>query len=107
MLGLQPLSSWCACCTMFCSVCWSSALTRRDRARHCLFLQTSRGIIPLTAGSMKVGVDRMHPDTNRRCCLELHRVDVCGHCDTGHHTGDRYSAGSKVSAVVDYVWCTF
>ena len=44
----------------------SSASARRDRAKHCLFLRMSGGIIPLTTCSMKVGVDRMHPDTIRR-----------------------------------------
>ena len=45
--------------TMLCSACWSSASARRDKVRHCLFLRMSGGIIPLTTGSMKVGVDRM------------------------------------------------
>ena len=49
--------------TMLCSACWSSASTRRDKAGHCLFLRMSGGIIPLTTGSMKVGVERMHPGT--------------------------------------------
>ena len=68
--------------TMLCSACWSSASARRDKARHCLFLRMSGGIIPLTTGSMKVGVDRMHPDTSRRPLFRVHRVDVCGHFDT-------------------------
>ena len=52
--------------TMLCSACCSSDSARRDNARHCLFLRMSGGIIPLTTGSMTVGVDRMHPDTSRR-----------------------------------------
>ena len=52
--------------TMLCSTWWSSASGRRDKARHCLFLRMSGGIIPLTTGSMKFGVDRMHPDTSQR-----------------------------------------
>ena len=65
--------------TVSCSLCWSSASAWRDKARHCLVLRMSGGIVPLTTGSMKVGVDRMHPDTSRRLLFsELHRVDVCG-----------------------------
>ena len=44
---------------MLCSACWSSASARRDKARHCLFLRMSGGIILLTTGCMKVGVDRI------------------------------------------------
>ena len=51
--------------TMLCSVCWLSAAARW-KARHRLFMRMSGGIIPLTTGSMKVGVNRMHPDTSRR-----------------------------------------
>ena len=89
--------------TMLCSACWSSASARRDRARHCLFLRMSGGIIPLTTGSMKVGVDRMHPDTSRR---PLFRA-ASSRCVWAlrHHTGEQYSAGAKASAVVD-VWST-
>ena len=52
---------------------------------------------------MKVGVDRMHPDTSRRplfraassrCVWALRR-----------HTGEQYSAGAKASAVVAGVDC--
>ena len=69
--------------TMLCSACWSSASARRDRARHCLFLRMSGGIIPLTTGSMKVGVDRMHPDTSRRPLFRAASSRcVCGHFDT-------------------------
>ena len=52
--------------TMLCSARWPSGSAWRGKARHCLFLRMSGGIIPLTTGSMKVGVDRMHPDTSRR-----------------------------------------
>ena len=48
--------------TILRSVWWSSASAPRDKARHCLFLRMSGGVIPLTTGSMKFGVDRMHPD---------------------------------------------
>ncbi len=43
---------------MLCSAWWSSASARRDKARHCLFLRMSGDnvIIPLTTGSMKVGL---------------------------------------------------
>ena len=64
--------------TMLRSVCWSSASTRRDMARHCLYMRMSGGIIPLTTGSMKglvgvdlVGVDRMHPDTSRKLLFRV------------------------------------
>ena len=89
--------------TMLCSACWSSASARRDKARHCLFLRMSGGIIPLTTGSMKVGVDRMHPDTSRR---PLFRA-ASSRCVWAlrHLTGEQYSAGAKASAVVD-VWST-
>ena len=85
--------------TMLCSACWSSASARRDKARHCLFLRMSGGIIPLTTGSMKVGVIRMHPDTSRR---PLFRA-ASSRCVWAlrHHTGEQYSAGAKASAVVD------
>ena len=81
--------------TVSCSVCWSSASTRRDKARHCLFLRMSGGIIPLTTGSMKVGVDRMHPDTSRR---PLFRAASSRCVWALRHLG-----WAKVSAAVD-VW---
>ena len=79
--------------TMLCSACWSSASARGDKARHCLFLRMSGGIIPLTTGSMKVGVDRMHPDTSRR---PLFRA-ASSRCVWAlrHHTGEQYSAGAN------------
>ena len=84
---------------MLCSACWSSASARRDKARHCLFLRMSGGIIPLTTGSMKVGVDRTHPDTSRRLLFRA----ASNRCVWAlrHHTGEQYSAGAKASAVVD------
>ena len=33
---------------------------------RCLFLRMLGGVIPLTTGSKKIGVDRMHPDTIRQ-----------------------------------------
>ena len=57
--------------TVSCSVCWASASARRDKARHCLFLLMSGGIIPLTTGSMEVGVDRcaiLGWDRGTCCC---------------------------------------
>ena len=42
----------------------------------------SGGFIPLTTGSIKVGVDRMHPTPFEGRYSELHRVDVRGHFDT-------------------------
>ena len=82
--------------TMLCSACWSSASARRDKARHCLFLRMSGGVIPLTTGSMKVGVDRMHPHTSRR---PLFRA-ASSRCVWAlrHHTGEQYSAGENASA---------
>ena len=80
--------------------CWTSASARWNKARHCLFLRMS-GCIPLTTGSMKVGVDRMHLDISR---ILLFRA-ASSRCvwERQHHTGEEYSAGAKVSAVVD-VW---
>ena len=79
---------------MLCSVCWLSASTRRERARNCLFLRMSGGIIPLTTGSMKVGVDYIiHSNAVVQSCIE----SMC--------VGEQYSAGAKSSAVVD-VWST-
>ena len=85
--------------TMLCNACWSSASARRDKARHCLFLRMSGGITPLTTGSMKVFVDRMHPDTSRR---PLFRA-ASSRCEWAlrHHTGEQYSAGAMASAVVE------
>ena len=69
--------------TVSCSVCWSSGSARRDEARNCLFVRMSVGIIPLTTGSMKVVVDRMHADTRRWLLSRAaYRVDVPGHFDT-------------------------
>ena len=63
----------------------------------------SGGIIPLTTGSMKVGVDQMHPDTSRRLLFRT----ASSRCVWAlrHYTGEQYSAGAKASAVVD-VWST-
>ena len=89
--------------TMLCSTWWSSASGRRDKARHCLFLWMSGGITPLTTGSMKVGVDRMHPDISRRPLLRA----ASSRCVWAlrHYTGEQYSAVAKASAVVG-VWST-
>ena len=48
-----------------CHVVCAGRLFQHGGARHCLFMRMSGGIVPLTTGSMKVGVDRMHPDTSR------------------------------------------
>ena len=54
----------------------------------------SGGIIPLTTGSMKVGVDYIiHSNAVVQSCIE----SMC--------VGEQYSAGAKSSAVVD-VWST-
>ena len=68
-------------------------------ARHCLFLRMSGGVIPLTTGSMKVGVGRMHPDTSRR---PLFRA-ASSRCMWAlrHHTGEQHLAGANASADVD------
>ena len=81
--------------TMLCSVWWSSASGPREKASHCLFLRMSGCIIPLTTGSMKVGVDRMHPDPIRR---QLFRA-ASSRCVWAlrHHTGEQYSAGAKAN----------
>ena len=68
-----------------------------------MFLRMSGGIIPLKTGSMKVGVDRMHPDT---CRILLFRA-TSSRCvwTLQHHTGEQFSAGAKAGAGVD-VWST-
>ena len=81
-----------------CHVVCAGRLARRDKPRHSLFLLMSGGIIPLTTGCMKVGVDRMHPDTCRRLLFKA----ASSRCvwELRHHTGEQYSAWKKASAVV-------
>ena len=67
--------------TMVCSVCWSSASARRASARHCLIRSISGGVIPVSTGSMTVGV-RCILTPGGGCCLVLRQVGVCRHCGT-------------------------
>ena len=100
--------------TMVCNLCWwSSASARRASASHCLFRRMYGGVIPVTTGSMTVGLDRVHPDTRRRllfsaassrCVWALRHHTAAPHCGTTlwHHTGEHYSAGAKACATVDF-----
>ena len=71
-----------------CHVACAGRLLHHDGTREgivCLELRMSEGISPLTTGSMKVGVDWMHPDTSRRMLL----IAASCRCVWAlrHHTG--------------------